>query len=285
MARTLLCIVPHPDDAEFAAGGFLARMSDEGVRVLLAVATDGSRGTFDTSAGDLADIRHAEMCRAAQVLGADAPISLGFEDFSLDLLSPGMLRERIAYLIRRYRPDILVSQDPFGYADPHPDHRALAMAVLEAASFSHLPRLYPEHIAAGMEPWFVVEKYYYNPSPARANRVIDISSTFSRKIAALLEHRSQIEFLVDDILLQLRRAGLDATAVAGIEQASLSFEMKCGIIEAALRHQAEEIARHADRAAFSGSDVSSAPILAEAFHYERFHPIVEEMLPQRPIHG
>jgi Uncharacterized proteins, LmbE homologs len=123
VARTLLCIVPHPDDAEFSAGGFLARMSAEGVRVLLAVATDGSKGSFEPVEAvqpkhgeaprpNLAQIRHAETCNAARVLGAEEPIFLGYEDFMLDTLPLGELREKIVYLIRKYKPDILVSQDP-----------------------------------------------------------------------------------------------------------------------------------------------------------------------------
>lgn len=274
VARTLLCIVPHPDDAEFSAGGFLARMSAEGVRVLLAVATDGSKGSFEPVEAvqpkhgeaprpNLAQIRHAETCNAARVLGAEEPIFLGYEDFMLDTLPLGELREKIVYLIRKYKPDILVSQDPSGPLDPHPDHRALAWAALEAAHFSQLPRLYPEHLAASLEPWFVVEKYFYNPDPARINCIIDIADTFERKIAALTEHRSQIDFLVEDIVMQLRLAGIDPAAVAGTGSTHSSFEQKCTLVAAALRRQAEETAKPAGLA------------LAEAFCYERFHPMVE----------
>ncbi len=42
--KTVLVLAPHPDDAEFYAGGTLAKWIAEGARVIIVIATDGSKG-------------------------------------------------------------------------------------------------------------------------------------------------------------------------------------------------------------------------------------------------
>ena len=59
MPNTVLCLVPHPDDAEFYAGGTIAKMVAEGARVLIAVTTDGIKGSFELAGKELTDARHA----------------------------------------------------------------------------------------------------------------------------------------------------------------------------------------------------------------------------------
>ncbi len=71
MSKTVLALVPHPDDAEFFAGGLIANLIDEGAKVYLAIASDGCRGSFEHDSATLAQIRRQEAQRAAQVLGAE----------------------------------------------------------------------------------------------------------------------------------------------------------------------------------------------------------------------
>ncbi len=261
MPKTTLCLVPHPDDAEFYAGGTLAGMARAGDRILIAVATDGIKGSFELEGAELVEARHAEMVNAARVLGAEEPIFLGFTDFELEKLAPGWLRERLIYLIRKYKPDAVLTEDPFWLGETHPDHRAVALAAMEAINYARLPRIHPEHLKEGLEPHFVTEKFYYSEEPARFNKAIDISATFDVKMASLAEHKSQIEFLVEGLLKEAHHAGLDLKAVLG-EMA----DDKLALMEMALRMQAAEVG------AAHGMD------LAEGFHYERYHPLVESFL-------
>ena len=66
-----LVVTAHPDDAEFLAGGTIARLCDMGLEVTLCVATSGDKGTRDGSLRpqELAAIREAEQRAAAKVLG------------------------------------------------------------------------------------------------------------------------------------------------------------------------------------------------------------------------
>ena len=62
-----LAIVAHPDDAEFWAGGTIARWTDAGIEVTYCVLTDGDGGGFDPAIprADIPAIRRAEQHDAA----------------------------------------------------------------------------------------------------------------------------------------------------------------------------------------------------------------------------
>lgn len=261
MPKTILALVPHPDDAEFYAGGTLAKMAAEGSRVIIAVATDGSKGSFELAGKELSDARSAEMEAACRVLGAEPPILLGFTDFELDLLPAGKLREIFVRLIRTHRPDVVFTEDPFWLGEVHPDHRAVAMAAMEAINYAFLPRLHPEHLEQGLQPHFVTEKYYYSEEPSRFNKLVDISDTFESKIAALAKHTSQVEFLVEGVLREARMAGIDLHEALG-EIA----DDKLALLRMGLQMTAADLGSQQDYE------------LAEGFHYERYNPLVENFL-------
>ncbi len=261
MPKRVLVLVAHPDDAEFFAGGTIARFVAEGAQARYVIAADGRRGSFTQPSEALAHVRQEEARRAAQVLGAQPPILLGFPDLELDQLAPGVLRERFIHAIRGFRPDALIAEDPFALGEPHPDHRAVAMAAAEAVSFSMLPLMHPEHGEVGLEPHFVTEKYYYAESGGAPDKIIDITSTLERKLAALAEHKSQMEFLVEDVRRQAELAGLDLRTLLG--EAAGDPMVAVGW---AMRSQAAEVGQRAGYA------------YGEAFRFARFHPFVEGLL-------
>jgi N,N'-diacetylchitobiose non-reducing end deacetylase len=261
MPSVVLALTAHPDDAEFFAGGTLAGMIAAGAQAHILVATDGRRGSFEHDSPGLAELRAEEGRRAALALGAEPPILLGYADLELDLLPAGVLREAFIRAIRRLRPDVVIAEDPFAPYDPHPDHRAVAWAASDALAFSHLPLMHPEHAEEGLQPHFVAEKYFYSEHLPSTNRVVDITSTLEAKLKALGEHKSQVAFLVEDVMRQARAAGLDVEAVLG----SID-EKPMPALEWALRAQAAEV----------GARIGVA--YGEAFRYVRFHPIVENLL-------
>ena len=261
MTKTVLVFAPHPDDAEFFAGGTLAGFAAEGARVVVVTATDGSKGSFTLSGEDLAAVRFEEAHRACQTLGIEPPVMLDLADFELDLLPAGYLRERFIYYLRLYRPDVLVAEDPYNDSEPHPDHRAVAWAAYEAANFAHLPTLHPAQFDDGLQPHFVVEKYFYTANPARINKVVDISAAFERKMASLLEHKSQIAFLMDEIFNQARLAGVNIQSVVGPAATDPTAVFRWGMAAEA-----------------SAVGQSAGVLMGEAFHYERFHPLIEGVL-------
>lgn len=160
------------------------------------IATNNERGTLEPgwSAQFTADARREEARRGAQVLGVNPEIEfLGYEDGRLSETPLNELRERCMRAIRRHKPDVLFTWDPYTPYEEHQDHRAVAWAATEASSFSHFPLYHPEHRDDGLEPHYVGERYYFAKSPRDVNKAVDISDYIDRKIDALCEHVCQME--------------------------------------------------------------------------------------------
>jgi LmbE family N-acetylglucosaminyl deacetylase len=140
-------------------------------------------------------IRHSEQDAAAGVLGVTEVVFLDYEDGTL---TPSLeLRRDITRLIRRFKPDIVICQDPTGlfrgntYVN-HPDHRAAGEAALYAIFPSACTRfVFPELLTEGLEPHKAKEIFLYGSS--EPDTWIDISETMACKLAALKCHRSQVK--------------------------------------------------------------------------------------------
>jgi len=261
MEKNILFFAPHPDDAEFYAGGTLAKLISEGARLTIVTVTDGNKGSYEHDTTSLVSLRRQEARDAAAVLGAEPPILLGHVDFELDRLPAGFLRQQFVRLIRQHQPDVVFAEDAYSPSEIHPDHRAVAQAVAEALNYAALPLLYPEHLEEGLKPYFVPEKYFFANDSNNANKIIDITAFFAKKMAALAAHKTQIQFLVEDIMLQARVAGLDLNSVLGDAASDPLVSMTLY-----MQAEAAEIGRKGGVA------------LGEAFRYVRFHPLVETLL-------
>ena len=151
---TLMAVHAHPDDEASGTGGVLARYAAEGIRTVLVTCTDGACGDgvdgvkpgepgHDPAA--VAAMRRAELeasCRALKVSDLEL---LGYADSGMmgwpQNSAPGSFwttpvteaAERLAELMRYYRPDVVVTYDENGFYG-HPDHiqtHRITMAALE----------------------------------------------------------------------------------------------------------------------------------------------------------
>jgi len=218
--KTVLVIVAHADDLEFMAGGTIARMADHGYAIREVIATNNERGTLEPewSLQFTADARREEARRGALALGVDSDIEfLGYEDGRLSETPLNELRERCMRAIRRLRPDVLFTWDPFAPYENHQDHRAVAWAAMEAASFAHFPLYHPEHRDEGLEPHYVGEQYFFAKAPRDVNKAVDISAYIDRKIEALCQHVSQMELTVAGLQVDLAASGLELPALANAD--------------------------------------------------------------------
>lgn len=193
-----MVIYAHPDDAEWTAGGTVAKWADAGVEVTYVLVTNGSSGSSDPemTREKLVDIRYAEQDAAAAVLGVKEVVHLGFED---GYLYPDLeLRKAVARQIRIHRPDVVISHDPTArfvgdsYLQ-HPDHIAVGEVVMrsinpDASSGLMFPELWKEE---GLEPF--LPKALFIGSFYEGTHYVDISDTIDRKVEALLCHACQIE--------------------------------------------------------------------------------------------
>jgi LmbE family N-acetylglucosaminyl deacetylase len=210
--KRVLVIVAHADDMEFMAGGTIARMASLGYEIREVIATNNERGTLDPAWDTrfTAETRREEARRGARVLGVDPDVEfLGYEDGRLSERPLNELRERCMRAIRRQRPDVLFTWDPWAPYEEHGDHRSIALAATEAAAFAHFPLYHPEHRDEGLEPHYVGERYFFAKSPRDVNKTVDISGFIERKIDALCEHVCQMEMTVMEAQATLAASGLD----------------------------------------------------------------------------
>ena len=133
-SRTLLAVFAHPDD-EQVVGPILARYAREGVRVVLAIATDGQKGVrthAGIAAGEpLATARAAEARCACERLGIPPPVLMGIEDGALHMgKNAAAARDHIVRLMAELAPQAVVTWGPDGVTG-HSDHRTVSNLVTE----------------------------------------------------------------------------------------------------------------------------------------------------------
>lgn len=141
MSLCLLTVHAHPDDEASKGAGTVAVYHDAGVRTVLVTCTGGEEGDIlnpamdlDEVRANLAEIRRDELERAAKIIGYDEVVMLGYRDSGMAgspansdprCFAAAPLDEavgRLVEVIRRERPQVIVTypQDQSGY--PHPDH-------------------------------------------------------------------------------------------------------------------------------------------------------------------
>jgi bacillithiol biosynthesis deacetylase BshB1 len=189
----VLVVGPHPDDQELGMGGTIARLADQGHRVLLVDVTDGEPTPHGSP-----EIRAREAADAAAILSAPGNpvrrVQLGLRNRRVEHTLEA--RHRMAGTIRAHGAQVVFV--PFA-EDAHPDHRAVTRIVEDArfdAKLTGVEMPAPEGMEAGppiYPKWLI---YYYAthlrvcPAPSF---VMDVTAQHERKMAAILAYRSQFE--------------------------------------------------------------------------------------------
>lgn len=226
MERALV-IFSHPDDAEFGAASAIAALTAANVRVDYVVTTDGGKGTEDAAVTPemLAATRIAEQRAAADVLGVQEIVHLGYPD---GYLLPSLdLRRDITRQLRRFRPDLVITQNPQRRLDHnpfigHPDHLATGEATLAAVYPAARDRLnFPELLDEGLEPWKV--RQVLLTGVEEPNLWLDVSDSFDTGLRALLCHVSQIGDRDVETRMRERARMIGEPQGIGMAQAFLSI--------------------------------------------------------------
>ncbi len=227
---TLLAVHAHPDDEVTGTGGILARYADEGMRTVLVTCTGGELGDAPdgTKPHDpghdpeaVARHRHGELAAACGILGVGTLVELGYRDSGMrgwpendDPRSfwrtpVGAVADRIAGLIAKHRPQVVVTYDPdggYGHPDHIQAHRATVAAVRAADEpvrlcYTAWPRSWFARLIAEAPRWGVdLSAWFDDDSPADPppgtpdedlGFVVPIGRAVERKRLALLAHASQ----------------------------------------------------------------------------------------------
>jgi mycothiol S-conjugate amidase len=181
-ALCLLTVHAHPDDESSKGAGSVAKYHAEGVRTVLVCCTGGEEGDILNPAMDTPEVREnlhqvrmEELQRAADVIGYDEVVLLGYRDSGMpeseanqhpEAFANAPLEEavgRLVAVLRRERPQVVVTYDEDQKFYPHPDHLQVHDVTLAAVEAAADPDRYPESGA----PWQVQKVYYSVWSMAR----------------------------------------------------------------------------------------------------------------------
>ncbi|TYK42830.1 PIG-L family deacetylase [Actinomadura decatromicini] len=224
--RTLMAVHAHPDDEVLGTGGLLARSAAEGIRTVLVTCTNGEQG--DDSGGlkpgdpghdaaGVAQRRLAELRESVGLLDITHLELLGYRDSGMVGWSTNddprafaniPLDEsagRLAELMERYRPQVVVTYDENG-GYGHPDHIQAHRIALAAAERTGIPdklyytamprsgirRMFEAATAAGVEIGFEPPDDFGTPDEL-VTSVLDVSAHVEAKRKALEAHASQGE--------------------------------------------------------------------------------------------
>jgi len=201
----VLVITPHPDDAEFGVAGTVPHWVREGKDVVYVVCTTGDKGTSDTRLNpkELIVMREREQQAAADMLGVREVVFLRYPDQGLED-TPGF-RKDLVRVIRKYRPQTVVTADPYRRYIWHRDHRITGQVVLDAIfPFARDHLSYPDLLEDGLAPHKVEEVLFWGSE--EPNCCFDISDTVELKLEALRCHSSQMNEIpsIEDLELRLK---------------------------------------------------------------------------------
>ena len=180
MKLDILAFGAHPDDIEISIGGTLIAEVKQGKKVGLIDLTRGEMGTRGT-----VEIRNEESKDAQRIIGAVVRENLEMPDAFLETNALNL--EKVIRMIRKYQPDIVITNAP---SDRHPDHGHGASLVVEACFKAGLRKYLVD--GTGDNAWRPQAIYqymqFYHHKP---DFIYDIGSVMEEKLACVLAHKSQ----------------------------------------------------------------------------------------------
>ena len=190
-ADTAMAIGAHPDDIEFLMGGTLVLLKRAWYETHYLNLANGSCGSAQYSAQRLKRVRRAEARAAARVLGAVFHESL-VDD--LEIYYERSTLRRLAAVIRKVNPSILLVPSPQDYMEDHTNACRLAVSaafVRGMANFPTRPRRAP--IDGEVAVYHARPHGLRDPLPRRVipGAFVNTSRAHPAKRAALAEHQSQ----------------------------------------------------------------------------------------------
>jgi LmbE family N-acetylglucosaminyl deacetylase len=214
--KTILLFTPHPDDDVFGAGGTIALLNRNHNKVYIVIYTNDDKGSYDPDMNSqkLAHIRRAEEEVSEGMLGTPKEniMWMGYDDGMLEYAPQPKLTEEATAIIRRIRPDILLSVDPGEWYERwhKSDHRMAAFNTIDAVRAAEFWLYFPnQKLQQRLQPYKVPEMYFFYPSPTEANYFVNIDSVAELKVEAGTAQVSQFEPAVNKYRPDWEKADLE----------------------------------------------------------------------------
>jgi LmbE family N-acetylglucosaminyl deacetylase len=188
--KMVMAIGVHADDLTIWAGGTLKSLTSEGNKLICVRISDDYWDCLGITKEKAIARNRKEAERAYKVLGAEEIIHLDYPTDTLAGVDYLELRGKLIYLIRKYKPDLVVSFDLNGTDEENMDHIITARAVNEACWQSSFDLAYPEHFNDGVKIHAVGERYLFARNPTVLNFHVDVTDYVNDKIKSICEHRT-----------------------------------------------------------------------------------------------
>jgi N-acetylglucosamine malate deacetylase 1 len=167
--RTVLAVGAHPDDLELSVGGTLARLSQAGARVVMAIVS---------VPGDVAR-RRAEALEGARILGAEPRLVLDGALRRAEDVKHYELVALVDALVRELEPALVITS---GSSAGQRDHLLVHSACLPAQRLRQFDFLSYDPGACGPVP-----------APFHPRAYVDITAAIELKMQAIAAHASRFE--------------------------------------------------------------------------------------------
>jgi LmbE family N-acetylglucosaminyl deacetylase len=233
--KKLMAIFAHPDD-EGAVAGTLVHYAQNDTEIMLVCATKGEVGEISdpalATAENLGQVRQKELEEACRILGIQHLEFLDYRDSGMDGTAENTdpralvqadtaeVTAKIAALIRRFQPEVVITFEPFGWYG-HPDHIFVSKWVTAAFPLAGDTTAYPNAgspwqpqrlfqsvmpfskframIEKAIEAGFIEESGFGDSIPveqqlqteARVTHILDMSANFETRMASMMAHRTQ----------------------------------------------------------------------------------------------
>ena len=224
--RRVMVVEPHPDDTAIMAGGTIAKMSGDGDEIFLITVTDGERGTMDqsiTSSEALRKITRKESEEASKLINIKKQVFFGYTNHDVTYDLERELKYKILSCIREFKPQIVMTYDPYGLYEPNPDHRTVSFATYDAVTFSHYHLEHPPEEKEISQSHIVNEIWFFNsPYP---NFKVDITKLVDKKVAYMACYRSQMDSMITEVRLRLKSAGYTSNILESGKLEEILFGM------------------------------------------------------------
>jgi N-acetylglucosamine malate deacetylase 1 len=210
----------HPDDIEFMMAGTLLLLREAGAEIHMFVIANGSCGTAEHEKEEIARLRRAEAEASARLAGAvfHPPVT---DDLAV-MFEPSLLA-RVAAVVRRAKPSLLLVPSPQDYIEDHENACRLLATAAFARGIKNFRTDPPE------TPWDGPTAVYHamphglrDPLRRRIfpEQYVDIGPVLARKREMLACHRTQKEWLdrsqgIDSYLACMESFGREVGRLSG----------------------------------------------------------------------
>ena len=209
---TALAVGAHPDDIEFHMVGTLLLLKEAGADIHMWNLANGGCGTMVYSYDQIVRMRWEEAQESAREAGASIYPPL-VDDLSLFYTAE--MIARVAAVIRRVKPDIILTHPPLDYMEDHMNTCRLVVTGAFARGMPNFATHPPEATLDGRDgylPCHAARPARWAAPACPPGVYVDIGAVLARKRSLLAKHRSQKEWLdasqgMDSFLVEMEDAG------------------------------------------------------------------------------